>query len=112
MRRLALRSRSWGVGFFAGQLHEAIGIKLDKENRHIYVTGLGGAVYVWLGGMIGARCMFEGEKRRRRRGTDSKVGIEGQRKRHGDEPQGIIYTDTMLGNEVAVHLHHLNEGSD
>lgn len=29
----------------AGNLHEAIGIKLDLENRHVYATDLGGAVY-------------------------------------------------------------------
>jgi hypothetical protein len=29
----------------ARNMHEAVGIKLDKKNRHIYATDLGGAVY-------------------------------------------------------------------
>jgi DNA-binding beta-propeller fold protein YncE len=37
--------RKLGYTIVANQLHEAIGIKLDKVNKHIYVTDLGGTVY-------------------------------------------------------------------
>ena len=37
--------RKLGYSILALQLHEAIGIVLDKVNRHIYATDLGGAVY-------------------------------------------------------------------
>ena len=37
--------RMLGRVIVASQLHEAIGIRLDKANGHIYATDLGGAVY-------------------------------------------------------------------
>jgi hypothetical protein len=38
------------------QLHEAIGLKLDQVNKHIYLTDLGGSVY---------RCGFDGKDKKK-----------------------------------------------
>lgn len=39
----------------ARQLHEATGLKVDKVNKHIYLTDLGGSVY---------RCNMDGKEKK------------------------------------------------
>lgn len=45
IERQATSQPGKGYTIVARNLHEAIGIKLDKANRHVYATDLGGAVY-------------------------------------------------------------------
>lgn len=43
-KRAAIQPRK-DCGIFNRNLHEAIGLELDKEIRHVYASDLGGAVY-------------------------------------------------------------------
>ncbi|MCJ1400021.1 hypothetical protein MMC11_003224 [Xylographa trunciseda] len=55
--------KSGGLGYeiLARNLHEAIGLKLDTKNRHVYLTDLGGSVYRFGMDGEGRKVLYSGE---------------------------------------------------